>query len=82
MRVALCCRQKLRPPLLTENLQLLELCGRQNRFHLRVRSGVYRLKPLEFFNPGERLVVPDRLQLWLLCIQNRQQLLRLLAGKV
>jgi hypothetical protein len=60
MRVALCFRQKLRVPLLTEGLQLPELRGRQNRFDLRVRRGVYSLKALEFFNPRKRLVVPDR----------------------
>jgi hypothetical protein len=35
-------RHKLRPPLLANNLELLILHGRQDRFHLRVRRFVYR----------------------------------------
>jgi hypothetical protein len=63
---ALCGLHELRPPLLADVLQLLILLGRQDCFHLRVCLVVYRLKPLESLRPGERWVIPDRLQLWLL----------------
>jgi hypothetical protein len=43
--VALYFRQKLRPPLLADSLELLKLLGRQDRFHLRVRGVLYRVEP-------------------------------------
>ena len=46
MRVALCFRQELRPPLLADCLQLLKLGWRQDRFHLRVRGVLHRVEPM------------------------------------
>jgi hypothetical protein len=46
MRVTVCFRQELRPPLLPDYLQLLKLGWRQDGFHLRVRGVLHRVKPM------------------------------------
>ena len=46
MRVALCFRQELRPPLPADCLQLLKLGWREDRFHLRVRGVLHRVEPM------------------------------------